>query len=141
MLKFPKGYGLGYGQKILKDEPGFKPPMLCVGANTFTRQKVEAGVLQAYDLHWLFFPNAGNTYIVGVLGVERRGLETIFLNLGEGSSIDEAIGDVLSKVNFREGNKFVIRAHAMLWLTHSIYRCPKISLKDVLSLESYKKTA
>jgi len=141
-MLFPKGYGLGYGVKVLKGSEGFKSPMLVVGANAYMRDtasRLKVKGFADWDMHLLFFPTADNVYRVGILGVSRHNDNQAFLSCGEADTVDRAINNA-----FRSEHVAIdLRPHAMLWLQHAIYRCPKVALKDLLSLESYslKKTA
>ena len=137
MLKFFKGYGLGYSQCILKGENSFRTPTLIVGANAYTRKLIDAATLQAWDVHLLFFPTPEETYQVGLLYISRIDNKAA-LSLGIGNSVETAIVECVRSTL----ESIDLKPKALTWLTHSVYRCSKVSLKDVTACEPYvKKTA
>ena len=138
-MQFPKGYGLGYGIKVTKGSAGFKPPLLVVGANNYMRNLTATlgdSKWGGWDTHVLFFPTADNIYRAGILGVSRHDSQ-VFLTYAEGNTVDEAIQNAFKSKH----NSIELAEHALLWLNNSVYRCPKIALKDLLSLDAFKKTA
>jgi len=138
MLKFFKGYGLGYAQCILKGAESFKSPMLVVGANSKIRELIPAETLKLYDVHLLFFPTAEATWQLGILYVSRAEYNLVALNLGVGEATELALEQCIKAPI----DSIELHPKAMQWLVNSIYRCPKLSIKDLLALEPYvKKTA
>jgi hypothetical protein len=137
-LEFPLGYGLGYAQVVHKDKPGFKSPMLIVGANTYIMQRVDPELYKTYDLFLFFFPHSGHFWRVGLLGMNKNNItDSAFLITSEGVNIVSVLANLMAMPY----ESIEIRQKGIIWLTHSIYRCPKISLKDILSLEPYKSEA
>jgi hypothetical protein len=132
MLNFPKGYGLGYGQ-ILKGN-GFKPPLLVVGCNNYIRSKVGADVVQNWDVHVMFFPTSETVWRIGILYISRIG-ENVMLTVCDGTNIEAALIRALIPAS---GDATELHSKALVWLTHAVYRCPKISLRDILALEPYE---
>ncbi|MBI1860644.1 MAG: hypothetical protein HYR96_06980 [Deltaproteobacteria bacterium] len=130
-----------------------KSPMLIVGANTWIRGRVPFFMLQQYDLHLLFYPNSTPTWVVGILALSRLRTEEpplfAFASYGTmGTAIDQAIGKILVHCRPTEWNpsqtepskkKAQNASKLHLWWTNWVYRCPKISLRDVLHLEDYAK--
>jgi hypothetical protein len=131
-----------------------KNPMLVVGANNWIRQRVPYFLLQEYDLHLLFYPNASPCWVLGVAAFSRikSDAQPIFV-YGSGADIAPALESCLAKLlewsrPGQEGEepRPVEAGHCEknfrlnLWWTHWIYRSSKIALKDVLHLEAYPKT-
>lgn len=133
-----------------------KNPMLIVGANNWIRLRVPFFLLQNYDLHLLFYPNAMPAWVVGIAAFSRvRTDERPIFVFGSaaaiGDALEHAIGKILETCHPRDeeggGAEPVFRsaqekrdtqiAKLNLWWTHWIYRCPKIALKDVVHLEPY----
>ncbi len=140
-----------------------KNPMLVVGSNNWVRQHVPFFLLQHYDLHLLFYPNSTPAWVVGVAALSRtRTDESPTFVFAADKSPADAFRKALNKVlevcrptEWRgEGEPEIVRekfglqsrktemeakhlSKLNMWWTHWIYRCPKISLKDMLHLESY----
>lgn len=133
-----------------------KSPMLIVGANGWLRDRVPFTVLQQYDLHLFFYPNSTPTWVVGVAAMSRINTsEPVQFFFGAHRDVNEALLQLVGKVvEFSrpvegpdEGAPAALRSvdgakasasKLHLWWTHWIYRCPKISLKDVSHLEPYE---
>lgn len=137
-----------------------KNPMLIVGSNQWVRHRVPFFLLQQYDLHLLFYPNSMPAWVVGVAAFSRTKTEErpIFVFGSDATihgALEMAMGRILEVCHPNE-DLFSIEerpiaeprdvkamnqaAKLNLWWTHWIYRCPKISLKDVLHLENYPRT-
>jgi len=132
-----------------------KSPMLVVGANNWIRTRVPFFLLQQYDFHLLFYPNSMPAWVVGIAAFSRQDTQEkpifVFGSDAEiGKAFDMAFGKILEvcqpgeegeiKQTWREEKKSPGNTKLNLWWTHWIYRCPKISLKDVLHLEPYPRT-
>lgn len=141
MLKFPKGYGLGYAQLIPKNGEGFKSPMLIVGCNIYAREKASPQMIKEWDLYFLFFPTTEPTWRVGILFFSKTDRNIVMLNVCESPNIEDALTQALKRPG--TGGAVELTPKAVCWLTHSVYRCAKVALKDILALETYnvKKTA
>lgn len=132
-MQFPKGFGLGYGIRLSKGDASFKAPMLIVGVNSYIREQCKPALLQAFDLHAVFFPTSENVYRAGILGLSRLSGDVAFLSIGEGIDVASAIDKALKGAKVEQ----TIRPQAMLWLIHAIYRCPKVALRDLLACAPY----
>lgn len=150
-------YGLAKARTLGKYAASMKNPMLIVGANNWIRGKVPFFLLQQYDLHLLFYPNAMPAWVVGLAAFSRqKSTEPPVFVFGAsneiGTALDQAIHKVLEVCRpadlaleedtmrpapdpEKAGNTMKLN----MWWTHWIYRCPKISLRDVLHLEPYKR--
>ncbi len=132
-----------------------KNPMLVVGANNWIRTRVPFFLLQQYDFHLLFYPNSMPAWVVGIAAFSRQNTQEkpIFVFGAEaeiGKAFDKAFGKILEvcqpgeegevRQTWREEKKTAGNAKLNLWWTHWIYRCPKVSLKDLLHLEAYPRT-
>lgn len=133
-----------------------KNPMLIVGANNWIRTRVPFFLLQQYDLHLLFYPNSMPAWVVGIAAFSRTRTEgkPVFVFGSDGTiegALQMAIGRILEACHpnddfsgtvedTRDARELGHASKLNLWWTHWIYRCPKISLKDVLHLENYPKT-
>ncbi len=152
--------GMARGRVLRQYATSMKNPMLVVGANNWLRLRVPFFLIQEYDLHILFYPNSMPSWVVGIAAFARRTTEAkpVF---GFASShdimgaLDGALFKILESCRPQdaffdlEGERAVTeipesisedKAKAMrlnMWWTNWIYRCSKISLKDVLALESY----
>lgn len=134
-----------------------KCPMLVVGTNNWIRGRVPFFLLQGYDLHILFYPNSTPAWVVGVAALSRiRTDERPIFVFSAGSEIMSTLDDALyralavcrpqeeNSANFNlrsiqsSDNRTISKLN--MWWTHWIYRCPKISLQDVLHLEPYPAT-
>ncbi|MBI4402973.1 MAG: hypothetical protein HY537_02355 [Deltaproteobacteria bacterium] len=129
-----------------------KNPMLVVGANSWLRSRLPFFLLQEYDLYPLFYPNSSPAWIVGIAALSRLRTDQrpVFVFGANGDvtkAFDEAIfrllehcrpvewiSDELRNMKERDPQK---ASKLNLWWTHWIYRCPKISLRDVLHLEPH----
>lgn len=132
-----------------------KSPMLIVGANNWVRTRVPFYVLQKYDVHLFFYPNSTQVWVVGAAAVSRVKVEEkpIFVFSADpsiGSAMDKLFGLLLAALKPDQDESGLptmsdeptsAKASKLnLWWTHWIYRCPKISLKDVLHLDAYPRS-
>jgi hypothetical protein len=134
MLQFPKNYGLGYGQKIMRNENGFKSPLLVVGANNYIRENTKPEILKAWDIHILFFPTSECTWRVGALYISSSN-ESTMLKVCEGINIENALKQCLEAPK----NALALHTKSIAWLNMAVYRCNKIALKEVLELSERKE--
>ena len=139
---FPNYYAVKLGVDI-KHEKYIRLPMLIVGANQYTRTLVKFNVLQEYDIHWFFMPNESTHYTLGCILLSRKYPDERPYILSTDALTTQEAFDKLSKAMSNELVGHVVgardvNAKLLVWYTHWIYRCPKISLKDVLHLETYK---
>jgi hypothetical protein len=142
-----KDYAIRLGTNV--KEHSVKMPMLIVGANAYTRTIVKWNAIQEYDIHWLFEPRSESIYSLGcvllsrvianqkpvILSEDNKSIQDCFSNLAK--SIDVTIRDLVCIDNLTHPE--TIHPKLIAWWVHYIYRCPKISLKDVLHLETYKE--
>jgi len=132
-----------------------KNPMLVVGANSWLRHKVPFFLLQQYDLYLLFYPNQSPAWVCGLAAFSRNDTQEapIFV-FGANANISMALEECIHKTlehcrpndwrraentqltKSKEGSK---NSRLVMWWTNWIYRCPKISLKDVLQLEPHPR--
>ncbi len=136
-----------------------KNPMLVVGANNWLRGKVPFFLLQQYDLHLLFYPNSTPCWVVGVAALSRVRTDEkpkfffgVHHNVADAMEIalsrcletcrptDTTLGDLEQVVEPSDSSEKPKIMRLNMWWTHWIYRCPKISLKDMLHLEAYPAT-
>jgi len=133
-----------------------KNPMLIVGTNNWVRGRVPFSLLQQYDLHLLFYPNSTPSWVVGVAALSRQKTDEapVFV-FASGPDVVAALDGALAKMlNYCRPSEWMSeeeieeaasrpesvsrqQSKLNLWWTHWIYRCAKISLKDVLHLEAY----
>lgn len=131
-----------------------KNPLLVVGANQFIREKAPFFLLQEYDLHLLFYPNSTQAWVMGMVAVSRtRTDEKPTFVFAAHTDIQEALNQLFYKVlevlkpEEESSGKMSVKpaAHKLgsskmnMWWIHWIYRCPKIALKEIQSLESYSR--
>jgi len=122
-----------------------KLPMLIVGANNYMRTHLKHSLFVNYDVYLLFQPRSEMVYspaafiqgrnkpIISFASVDdtniQKAFKTLFLAIDEEIKLME-LGDVKP-----------INDKLSIWYMHWVYRCPKISLNDVLHLEPYKEVA
>ena len=143
---------------VKKFSNAMKNPMLVVGCNNWIRQNVPFFMLQQYDLHLLFYPNSTPCWVVGIAALSRVSTSELpkFM-FASGPDMTEALTDALYKllaicrpgdgkkedgiIHHTLESKATSQKNSKLnmWWTHWIYRCPKISLKDILHLEPYPR--
>lgn len=129
-----------------------KNPMLVVGANNWIRSQVPFFLIQQYDLHLLFYPNSTQSWVVGLVAFSRQHADErptfVFASHADiKKAIDELFCRILEVLRPEEAESGAtvlkrpetkpISQKLTLWWTHWLYRCPKITLKDVLQLETY----
>lgn len=147
-------FGLAKVRTLKKYASNMKNPMLVVGANNWMRTKVPFYLLQQYDLHLLFYPNSTQAWVVGLAAFSRQRLDEkpAFVFAAE-ADIHKAIDQLFFKIvevlrpsepeteipRVPEEHPRGMGTKLHMWWTHWIYRCPKISLKDVLHLEPYPR--
>jgi len=131
-----------------------KNPMLVVGANQFIREKAPFFLLQEYDLHLLFYPNSSQAWVLGMVAISRiRTDEKPTFVFSAHTDIQEAINElffkilevlqpeeqVSGKMSVKTQDQKLGSSKMNMWWVHWIYRCPKIVLKDLQSLEPYSR--
>ena len=132
-----------------------KNPMLVVGANNWLRQRVPFFLLQEYDMHLLFYPNASPCWVVGLAAFSRvkSDAKPVFM-FNSDADITVAMEGLISKllewarpegteaetIKTPETQYSEKGFKLNLWWTHWIYRCAKITLKDILHLEAYPRS-
>ncbi len=128
-----------------------RKPMLVVGTNSWLRGRVPFYLLQAYDLYALFYPNPLPSWVVGMVAFSRVRTDEppkfVFASASNiQAALDEALflllercypGGSISSHSDKAADK---KSRLNLWWTHWIYRCPKISLRDILHLEDHPNT-
>jgi hypothetical protein len=146
--------GLAKVRTLKSYASAMKSPMLIVGANNWIRERVPFFMLQQYDLHPLFYPNSMPVWTVGIAAFSRvRADDKPVFAFGSHSRIGRAMDKAIYKIlelcrpdDLKTGAVpesspgGAVRsklAKLNMWWTNWIYRCPKISLKDVLHLEDY----
>jgi hypothetical protein len=127
-----------------------KNPMLVVGANTWLRERIPFFVLQRYDVHLLFYPTSTPCWVIGAAAFSRLRSDEkpLFVFSADTSvlgALERTLGRLLESIppSLEEGADPAEASRGSklnLWWTHWIYRCPKISLSDVLHLEPYTRT-
>ncbi len=143
-------------QKILQGyATSGKSPMLVVGANNWLRQRVPYFLLQEYDLHMLFYPNASPCWVTGIAAFSRMKSDSkpVFLFSADADinvAMERCLAKLLEWARPESGeametvpteSSFSEKGFRLnLWWTHWIYRCSKIALKDVLNLEAYPRS-
>ncbi|NBX67959.1 MAG: hypothetical protein EBR01_03220 [Proteobacteria bacterium] len=148
-------FNLAKVRTLKKYTSSMKNPMLVVGANNWMRTKVPFYLLQQYDLHLLFYPNSTQAWVVGLAAFSRQRLEekpqfVFAANADIHQAIDQLFFKIVEVLRPSEPETEIPRipdehpkgmgSKLHMWWTQWIYRCPKISLKDLLHLEAYPRT-
>jgi hypothetical protein len=148
-------FGWAKARTLKKFASQMKNPMLMVGANNWIRGKVPFFLLQEYDLHLLFYPNSTPAWVVGIAAFSRTRVdERPTFVFAADSDINRAMDEVVFRTlealrpadwrgdadSREEALKPERVSKLNLWWTHWIYRCSKISLRDVLHLDAYPRT-
>lgn len=122
-------------------DPNRKKGMLVVGSNIFAKTNLPKDVVSNHDISYHFFPTSQLTWRVGATITERKGDKASFVETNS-LDINQALKDLNKKIEQRAANKeqdwHTFDQNKMSILTNHLYRQPKISLKDVQSLEPYK---
>lgn len=145
-------YGLARKTIVNRYSEIGKQPLLVVGITNWLRSRVPLFVLQRYDFHLLFYPNSFPCWIAGVIAVSRQDTaEAPIFSFGAHSkihrAIDVALGNAVASCAVRpDENQFKAKtttssSSLSLWWTNWIYRCSKLSLRDLLHLEPYPESA
>jgi hypothetical protein len=147
-------YDLTKKRTLERYSNNLKNPILVVGSHAWLRNRMPFFMLQEYDWYILFYPNSSPCWVVGMAGFSRLHSDTkpIFVfdsHPNIETALDGAIGKTLEacRPDFDGNSKPIApvsdseeseRARQKnLWWTHWIYRCSKISLKELQSMESY----
>lgn len=148
-------FNLAKVRTLKKYTSSMKNPMLVVGANNWMRTKVPFYLLQQYDLHLLFYPNSTQAWVVGLAAFSRQRLEekpqfVFAADADIHQAIDQLFFKIVEVLRPSEPETEIPRipdehpkgmgSKLHMWWTQWIYRCPKISLKDLLHLEAYPRT-
>jgi hypothetical protein len=145
-------YDLTKKRTLQRYSTNLKNPILVVGSHAWLRNKLPFFMLQEYDWYILFYPNSSPCWVVGMAGFSRlqSDAKPIFVfnahpNMEQ--ALDGAIGKTLEacRPDFDGNGRAPITETEVsdrerqknLWWTHWIYRCSKISLKELQSMESY----
>jgi hypothetical protein len=126
-------------------------PMLVIGAENWIREQLPFYVLQNYDVHMLFYPNSMPSWVIGIVAINRKTTESspVFVfSSGPGifNVIEDALNKLLIHIRPEEGLEEwppssikVAPRNSKLntWWNAWVYRCVKITLKDILHLEDY----
>lgn len=114
-----------------------KSPLLIVGSNNFIRERMPFFILQKFDVHLMFFPTSERSYRIGAAVFSKTNPEQkpILLHAGEYSTENAFRQLILGIAVQSQAEPILIQPKLILWYTHWIYRCPKISLRDIQSLE------
>lgn len=119
--------------------PARKKPMLIVGQSAWQRKEMPEHQA-THDTHLMFIPNSTPAWHVGAVTVDRKTGGAQF-HQAKHHDIHQAFKQLHETVkqNLKERLDHQYGAERQAHLTHSIYRMPKISLKDILQLEPYKQ--
>lgn len=146
-------FQLSKTRTLKKYTMGMKNPMLVVGANNWIRTKVPFALLQQYDLHLLFYPNSTHAWVLGLAAFSRQStsekpLFVFSAHADINQAIDELFYRLMESLKLEDESSLMNQPltksngdnRLYLWWNNWIYRCSKISLKDVLHLEGYSTT-
>lgn len=126
---------------VSKFQEQCKNPFLVVGTSSYLRTYTPFVLLQKYDLHLFFYPNAFNVWVCGMIGLSRI---TVNARPVFSYGADQEIGRATKKciwemlANTQNEGTIVTNTKEITWMQHWIYRSPKISLKDIMHCEEYK---
>lgn len=136
---------VGYANYVIsKYRNCVKSPMLVVGSNHFIRENMPFFVVQDYDIHVFFYPNGGAAWVVECVAISKKckNMKPVWSRYS-GKAIENtvkrALWGIIPKLAKPEETQTPIEFLTQRWLLHWIYRCSKISFKDILSVEQYKE--
>lgn len=128
-------------QILPQGDPNRKRGMMVVGSNVFARQNLPEEVIHNHDVFYHFFPTSELTWKVGATITERNGDKGTFVE-ASGLDINQTLKDLNSRIKQRASSKeqdwHTFDQNKMSILNNLLYKQPKISLKDIQSLEPYK---
>lgn len=125
---------------VSKYQSHAKQPMLVVGTSVFTRDQMPYFVLQQFEIHILFYPNASNLWVVGAVAMSKVDhARAPLFSFGADRNVQNALKSTLHNLIPQAGELKPVEIHPKqnVWLTHWLYRCPKFSMREVLNLETY----
>ena len=139
---FPKPYGLGHGQLLYKNDESFKQPMLIVGANSYIQTKVNNIINNSLDIHLFFCPTSKRYWQLSVILIPKDSSQMSYeIASFTSQDIKVAMETLINTINnTRKFTTISLKPKQDIWLSHAIYRCAKISFKDVMNLETYKES-
>lgn len=115
-----------------------KSPMLIVDTNNWTHKNSPFYLVQLYDIHFRFYPNTHTAWVIEAIAIGRKD-KTLIRSMSADLNINEALKRALwGLIPHSIGSKHQIepnKGHS--WFVKGLYSTPKISLKDVLNLETY----
>jgi hypothetical protein len=128
---------------IAKYRDQCKQPMLIVGANSFIRDNMPFFVLEHYDIHLFFYPTSESAYVVEAMAWHKQHhnsapIVSYYAHNEPKTALLQAMWRIIPQVLMKDESEAFKAAR---WLTHWIYRCPKVSIADIFHLESYDKAA
>ena len=129
---------LDIAKQLPQGHPARKGSMLVVGTHSYMRPHL-GDTLNDRDVHLLFHPQSAPHWHVGAISLDQQNHGHYFHSRHH--DVNQAISDVLRQVKEHAkspqpgGHNFTPETAQIL--RHSIYRQPKISLKDVTQLEPY----
>jgi hypothetical protein len=125
-----------------------KRSLLIVGANNYMRDKVPYAVLQQHDVHLMLHPTAENHWHVGALMFDRTRPDAVHYTSAKHADPQKALDHALHGVVARYHESASSHqaegqapgkhdAKKATWLTHWLYRQPKVTLSDVRNLDTH----
>ncbi len=141
--------GLTYEVRVGRDllDPSRKS-MLVVGSSSFLRQRLPFFVGQNFDVFLSFYPHSGETWRVGAVMMSRRHKTEAPIELTlEDKDVNKALQNLMGAITIEAQGEATdselseptieVPEKLVAWITHAVYRKPKLSLKDVLELKPY----
>jgi len=108
-----------------------KLPMLVVGTSNYVRQNYPS--LYDRDTYIFFLPTSEAKWRIGLISFRKDG--TILSSYSDGVSIQDTILGAFGQVP----KELLLTEKLKTWCISCIYRCPKISLRDILHLAPYQQ--
>lgn len=113
-----------------------KSPMLVVETNSYLNERIPS---KDIDIHLMFYPNNSPLWIFSIVAFSRKNSSKILQSITGDQNVTTAIQTAINPLKEFNNYSMEVNPHALRWTQQAIYRSPKISFKDILSLESYKE--
>jgi hypothetical protein len=120
-----------------------KQPMLIVGANDWIKQHIPFFMPEQFDTRMFLYPNSENAWVIGTVVISRMydGVKPLFSyasGVNSEQAALEALRNLLIQVQPDDTEEYEMQdARLTTQFLKRMSECPKITLKEVLALDSH----